>query len=96
MTNPITVTSGTDCTIRFKVQDAAEDAIPFGGVSIMDASRKLADRLTIVETDLPAGEFSVVLEGTDPLKPGRYIFRWQAVLLNGDTLGSPEFWINVK
>ena len=91
----ITITKGTDANINFTITDGAGEAISVTSVEIMSNSGALNGKLSVVETDLSAGEFSVRLEGSDPLPIGRHWFRWQAVLASGDTLGGPEVFINV-
>ena len=89
------ITRGSDVEIEFQINDGAGAPFPVTEVVMMDQSPQLNGRLTINNLAFDLGYLSVSLEGTNPLPVGRYSFRWQATLLTGDTLGSPEIFVNV-
>ena len=91
----IKITRGSDVVIEFQINDGAGAPFPVLEVVMMDQSPELSGRLTINNLDFSLGYLSVSLEGTSPLPVGRYSFRWQATLATGDTLGSPEIFVNV-
>jgi hypothetical protein len=91
----IKITRGSDAEILFQINDSLGTPFPVFSAVMLEQSPQLKGRLTLQGIDFSLGFLSVKLEGTDPLPVGRYSFRWQANLMTGDTLGSPEIFVNV-
>lgn len=92
----LAVTMGSDVRLSFAVSSNSTPIDLTGRtVEVLQASADIADRLSVNITSAAAGEFEVLIEGTDPIRLGRHEFRLQ-IGGAGDSIGLPTIALQVS
>lgn len=94
----LNVTRGSDASFVFTWKDVDKAPIDVSGmeVVILDPSTEVAARLSGEITEGISGVVTIFLEGTDPIKTGRYNFRVQLNTLAGQSMATPQLTLVVR
>lgn len=94
----LNVTRGSDASFVFTWKDINKTPMDISGMSvtILDASDVVSARLSGEVTDGVNGVLTIFLEGSDPIKIGKYSFRVQINTVAGQSMATPQLTLVVK
>lgn len=92
----VTITSGSDLTLRFAFTDGAGDAVAVSAPEIILAEGALRGRCTATLTNGAGGLVTAFIEGSLPIPVGVYGFRLRVTLGDGSTIASQGILIDVS